>query len=124
AFRGGVPMKPSAYGEPRAPRGWSIWSRAEIAARHRIGVDKMMIGIDFPHSEGAWRFGTDNYIKATFGAEHVPAGEARQMFGETAAALYGFDLDALNTVADKIGGDEDEVLTAPEGQPTYRGDLD
>jgi hypothetical protein len=104
--------------------GSSIFSRAEIGARDRIGVDKMMIGIDFPHSEGAWRHGTGNYIKATFGAEHVPAGEARQMFGGTAAAVYGFDLDALNTVADKIGWDEDDVLTAPEVQPTYRGDLD
>jgi predicted TIM-barrel fold metal-dependent hydrolase len=119
-----VPMKPSDYWERQCHLGSSIWSRAEIAARHRIGVDKMMIGIDFPHSEGAWRFGTDNYIKATFGAEDVPAAEARQMFSETAAAVYGFDLDALNTVADKIGWDEDEVLTAPEVQPTYRGDLD
>jgi predicted TIM-barrel fold metal-dependent hydrolase len=119
-----VPMKPSDYWERQCHLGSSIWSRAEIAARHRIGVDKMMIGIDFPHSEGAWRFGTDNYIKATFGAEDVPAAEARQMFGETAAAVYGFDLDALKTVADKIGWDEDDVLTAPEVQPTYRGDLD
>jgi predicted TIM-barrel fold metal-dependent hydrolase len=119
-----VPMKPSDYWQRQCHLGSSIWSRAEIAARHRIGVDKMMIGIDFPHSEGAWRFGTDNYIKATFGAEHVPAGEARQMFCGTAAAVYGFDLDALNTVADKIGWDEDDVLTAPEVQPTYRGDLD
>ena len=46
------------------------------------------------------------------------------MFSETAAAVYGFDLDALHPVADKIGWDEDEVLTAPEVQPTYRGDLD
>jgi predicted TIM-barrel fold metal-dependent hydrolase len=119
-----IPMKPSDYWQRQCHLGSSIWSRAEIAARDRIGVDKMMIGIDFPHSEGAWRFGTDNYIKATFGAEHVPAGEARQMFGETAAAVYGFDLDALNTVADKIGWDEDDVLTAPEVQPSYRGDLD
>jgi predicted TIM-barrel fold metal-dependent hydrolase len=119
-----VPMKPSDYWERQCHLGSSIWSRAEIAARHRIGVDKMMVGIDFPHSEGAWRFGTDNYIKATFGAENVPAAEARQMFSETAAAVYGFDLDALHTVADKIGWDEDEVLTAPEVQPTYRGDLD
>jgi predicted TIM-barrel fold metal-dependent hydrolase len=119
-----VPMKPSDYWERQCHLGSSIWSRAEIAARHRIGVDKMMIGIDFPHSEGAWRFGTDNYIKATFGAENVPAAEARQMFSETAAAVYGFDLDALHTLADKIGWDEDEVLTAPEVQPTYRGDLD
>jgi predicted TIM-barrel fold metal-dependent hydrolase len=119
-----VPMKPSDYWQRQCFLGSSIWSRAEIAARDRIGVDKMMMGIDFPHSEGAWRFGTDNYIKATFGAEEVPAAEGRQLFSENAAAVYGFDLDALKTVADKIGWDEDQVLTAPEVQPTYRGDLD
>lgn len=119
-----VRIKPSDYWQRQCHLGSSIWSRAEIAARDRIGVDKMMIGIDFPHSEGAWRFGTDNYIKATFGAEHVPAHEARKMFSENAAALYGFDLEALNAVSDKIGWDEDDVLTAPETQPTYRGDLD
>ena len=70
--------------------GSSLFSRAEIEARHRIGVDKMMIGIDFPHSEGAWRYGTRNYVKATFGTEHVPASEARQMLGQTAADVFGF----------------------------------
>jgi len=119
-----IPLRPSEYWNRQCYLGSSLFSRAEIEARHRIGVDKMMIGIDFPHSEGAWRFGTDNYIKATFGAEDVPAAEARQVFSENAAAVYGFDLDALNTVADKIGWDEDDVLTAPEVQPTYRGDLD
>jgi len=46
------------------------------------------------------------------------------MFSETAAAVYGFDLEALNAVSDKIGWNEAEVLTAPEVQPSYRGDLD
>jgi predicted TIM-barrel fold metal-dependent hydrolase len=123
-IRDTVPMRPSEYWQRQCYLGSSIWSRAEIAARHRIGVDKMMIGIDFPHMEGAWRFGTDNYIKATFGTERVPADEARQMFSENAAAVYGFDLEALNLVSDKIGWDEDHVLTAPEVQPSYRGDLD
>jgi predicted TIM-barrel fold metal-dependent hydrolase len=113
-IRATVPMRPSDYWQRQCYLGSSIFSRAEIAARHRIGVDKIMIGIDFPHMEGAWRFGTDNYLRATFGAERVSADEARQMFSETAAAVYGFDLEALNTVSDKIGWGEDDVLTAPE----------
>jgi hypothetical protein len=84
----------------------------------------MMIGIDFPHSEGAWRHGTGNYIRATFGAEHVPVDEAQQMLGENAAELYGFDYPALERIADKIGLESDKVLTPPEVQPSYRGDLD
>ena len=46
------------------------------------------------------------------------------MFSENAAAVYGFDLEALNAVSDKIGWDEDDLLSPPEVQPSYRGDLD
>jgi len=61
-----VAMKPSECWNRQCYLGSSLFSRAEIAARHRIGVDKMMIGIDFPHSEGAWKFGTGTYVKAKF----------------------------------------------------------
>jgi predicted TIM-barrel fold metal-dependent hydrolase len=118
-----VPMRPSEYWNRQCYLGSSLFSRAEIAARHRIGVGKMMIGIDFPHSEGAWRYGTRNYVKATFGAEQVPVSEARKMLGGTAAEVFGFDLQALDGIAEKIGLDEADVLSPPEVQPTYRGDL-
>lgn len=117
-------MRPSEYWRRQCYLGSSIYSRAEVAARHRIGVDKMMIGIDFPHSEGAWRYGTRNYVKATFGAERVPADEARRMLGQTAAGVFGFDLSALDKLADRIGLDEADVLTPPDVQPQWRGDLD
>ena len=119
-----VPMRPSEYWRRQCYLGSSLFSRAEIAARHQIGVDKMMIGIDFPHSEGAWRYGTGNYVKATFGTERVPADEARRMLGTNAAELFGFDLAALDKLATRIGMDADDVLTPPEVQPAYRGDLD
>ena len=119
-----VPMRPSEYWHRQCYLGSSLFSRAEIEARHRIGVDKMMIGIDFPHSEGAWRHGTRNYVKATFGAEQVPASEARLMLGKTAADVFGFDLAALDRLAGQIGLDEADVLTPPDVRPTYRGDLD
>jgi predicted TIM-barrel fold metal-dependent hydrolase len=119
-----IPMKPSEYWLRQCWLGSSIYSRAEVAARHQIGVDKMMIGIDFPHSEGAWRHGTRNYVKATFGAERVPADEARLMLGETAANVFGFDLPALSKVAARIGMDTDDVLTPLDVQPAWRGDLD
>ena len=119
-----VPLRPSEYWSRQGYLGSSLFSRAEVAARHRIGVDKMMIGIDFPHSEGAWRYGTRNYVKATFGAEQVPAGEARRMLGTTAAEVFGFDLAALDKLASQIGMDPADVLTPPGVQPHYRGDLD
>jgi len=119
-----IPLRPSEYWNRQCYLGSSLFSRAEIEARHRIGVDKMMIGIDFPHSEGAWRYGTRNYVKATFGTEQVPASEARQMLGQTAADVFGFDLAALDKLVSTIGLDEADVLTPPDVQPTYRGDLD
>jgi predicted TIM-barrel fold metal-dependent hydrolase len=119
-----VPLRPSEYWQRQGYLGSSLFSRAEVAARHRIGVDKMMIGIDFPHSEGAWRYGTRDYVKATFGAERVPAGEARRMLGATAAEIFGFDLAALDQLASRIGMDEGDVLTPPDVQPHFRGDLD
>jgi predicted TIM-barrel fold metal-dependent hydrolase len=119
-----IPLRPSDYWERQCYIGSSIFSRAEIAARHRIGVDKMMIGMDFPHSEGAWRHGTLTYLQATFGAEHVPEAEAQMMLNRTAASLYGFDLAALDPIAGKVGLELADVLTAPVVQPSLRGDLD
>jgi predicted TIM-barrel fold metal-dependent hydrolase len=118
-----IPMRPSEYWQRQCYLGSSLFSRAEVAARDRIGVDKMMIGIDFPHSEGAWRYGTSNYVKASFGAERVSESDARRMLGENAASVFGFDLPALQRIADRIGLDPEDVLTPPEIQPTYRGDL-
>lgn len=119
-----VPLRPSEYWQRQCHLGSSLFSRAEIAARHRIGIEKMMIGMDFPHSEGAWRYGTRNYLQATFGAERVPSDEARRLLGTTAAEVFGFDLAALNRLAQTIGPDEADILTPPQVQPVYRGDLD
>lgn len=119
-----VPLQPSEYWNRQCYLGSSLFSRAEIAARHSIGVEKMMIGIDFPHSEGAWRYGTQDYVQATFGAEHVPADEARKMLGETAAAVFGFDFAALQKISDEFGLDESLLLDGPSVKPEWRGDLD
>jgi predicted TIM-barrel fold metal-dependent hydrolase len=119
-----LPLRPSDYWERQCHIGSSIFSRAEIAARDRIGIDKMMIGMDFPHSEGAWRHGTLTYLQATFGAEHVPEVDAQFMLNQNAASLYGFDLAALDSIAGKVGLELEDVLTAPAVQPSLRGDLD
>jgi predicted TIM-barrel fold metal-dependent hydrolase len=119
-----IPMRPSEYWLRQCYIGSSIFSRAEIAAREQIGVGKMMIGMDFPHSEGAWRHGTLTYLQATFGAVRVPEADARRMLAENAASVYGFDLPALGVISSQIGLDLDDVLTAPAVQPSLRGDLD
>ena len=118
-----IPRPPSEYWQRQCYIGSSIFSRAEIAARESIGVDKMMIGMDFPHSEGAWRHGTLNYLQATFGTEHVPETDARRMLHANAAKVYGFDLDKLHTITARAGLDTTDILTPPLTQPDLRGDL-
>ena len=98
-------------------------ARAEIAARHDIGLDKMMIGMDYPHHEGTIGLGTRNYLRATFGAERVPEHEARTMLGKTAARVFGFDMDKVRAAAREVGPLPDEVLTPPEEDLYPRGDV-
>jgi predicted TIM-barrel fold metal-dependent hydrolase len=119
-----IPMRPSEYWARQCFLGSSIFSRAEVAARESIGVDKMMIGLDFPHSECGWRHGTLTYLQATFGAEQVSPADARKMLSGNAAAVYGFDLDALGPISTRCGLEIEDVLTAPSVQAHLRGDLD
>jgi hypothetical protein len=93
-------------------------SKEEIRRRHAIGCDVAMWGTDYPHPEGTWP-NTIARLRSDFG--DVPVGDTRQMLGETAARCYGFDLDALRPIADKIGPtpadlgqDPSRVTTAEE----------
>jgi hypothetical protein len=71
-----------------------------------VGVDKIMWGSDFPHREGCWPFSREHLRLSFAGVE--PA-EVAAMVGGNAAAVYGFDLDALAPVAERIGPRVDEV---------------
>jgi predicted TIM-barrel fold metal-dependent hydrolase len=118
-----IRSKPSEYFARQCYLGSSTFSRAEIAARNEIGIDKMMIGMDFPHHEGTVVETTEEYLRATFGAERVPLAEAAMMLGETAARVFGFDLDALEPIAARVGLRSENVLTPPERDLFPRGDV-
>jgi hypothetical protein len=75
-------------------------SREEIRRRHVLGLDAVMWGTDYPHPEGSWPH-TAAKLKADFC--EVPVEETKQLLGGTAAKVYGFDLGALQAVADRIG---------------------
>src|SRR5262249_1928096 len=79
-----VKLKPSEYFARQCHMGSSLLSEAEAASRHRIGVHKIQIGVDYPHHEGTWAAGpgTPDYLRATLGVNRVPADEARLMLGE------------------------------------------
>jgi predicted TIM-barrel fold metal-dependent hydrolase len=118
-----LPSKPSEYFQRQCFLGSSIFSRAEVAARGEIGIDKMMLGMDFPHHEGTLLQTTKEYLRATLGATHVPLEEARCLLGYNAAKVYGFDLDRLGSIATRTGLRADGVLTPPDRDLFPRGDV-
>jgi predicted TIM-barrel fold metal-dependent hydrolase len=95
-----LPRSPSEYWERQCFVGSSSVSRAETDMRYEIGVDCMMFGSDYPHVEGTWPR-TFDWVAATLGG--IPEVEQRKILGGNAARLYGFDLDLLEPIAQRVG---------------------
>lgn len=118
-----IRSKPSEYFQRQCYLGSSVLARSEIAARHRIGLPNMMVGMDMPHHEGMLIESTQEYLKATLGAEQVPVDEARMLLGGNAAAVFGFELEKLTLIAERVGPSPEDVLTLPERDLYARGDV-
>jgi predicted TIM-barrel fold metal-dependent hydrolase len=120
-----VKHKPSFYFERQVHMGSSLLSRAEAAAREEIGVNKIMIGADYPHHEGTWGAGpgTTEYLQATLGAAGVPPADARLMLGTNAVDTFHLDGAALRKVADEVGTPIPELLKPPTKEWFPRGDV-
>jgi predicted TIM-barrel fold metal-dependent hydrolase len=56
-----------------------------IDTRHAIGVENVMVEVDYPHGDGTWP-DTQQVIEECWG--HIPTDELRAMCCENAAALY------------------------------------
>jgi len=56
-----------------------------IDTRHAIGVENIMVEVDYPHGDGTWP-DTQRVIEECWG--HIPTSELRAMCSENAAALY------------------------------------
>ncbi len=116
-MKGIVSKLPSDYFGTNIFIGASTMSKEEIRRRHVIGTDVAMWGTDYPHPEGTWP-NTVARLRSDFG--DVPVDDARAMLGLTAARCYGFDLDALAPIAQRIGttpedfGQDPTVRTDPE----------
>jgi len=74
--------------------------KAEAEMRHRIGVDRLMWGSDYPHVEGTWPH-TRRWLETAF--EGVSRPEAERMLGGNAVECYGFDAARLAEVALRVG---------------------
>lgn len=105
--RGLARLKPSeyfarhCYVTPSSPR------PAEIALRDRLGVERIMFGVDYPHPEGTWP-NTREWIREAL--RGVPEDEARRFLGENAIECYGLDRVYLERIAARIAPSPAELL--------------
>lgn len=103
----GMSMTPSEYFQRNFWVGASFLRPSESALRYDVGVDRIMWGADYPHSEGSYPYTTEA-LRAAFAP--CPPEETRRMLETTAADVYGFDLDMLQTIGDEVGPTVAEVL--------------
>jgi len=94
-----LPNPPSFYAKRNCWYGASFPSPRDIRGRDVVGVDKILWGNDYPHYEGCYPYSRENM---RFAFSDVPEDEVRMMLGLNAATLYGFDLDALRPIAERL----------------------
>ena len=114
--RPALSLTPSEYWARQCRVGSSFLRPSEGKLRDQVGVDKIMWGSDYPHLEASFPFSLEA-LRLTFSA--VDQAEVAAMVGGNAAALYGFDLDALAPVAARVGPKVADVAqpldTLPKG---------
>jgi predicted TIM-barrel fold metal-dependent hydrolase len=109
-----LPLAPSEYFRRNCWVGVSFPSPVEAAARFDMPPDRFMWGSDYPHDESTYPDTREGLRRAFVGA---PAEELRRVLGGNAAALYGFDMDRLRPIADRVGPTIGELAVPYEGVP-------
>lgn len=111
------PRRPSEYWHDHGFVAASLADKHEWSLRHEIGVRNMMFGADFPHPEGTYPH-TLTALRHVLGG--APEHELREVLGHNAARVFGFDLDFLGPIADRIGPTVEDLAVplAPADIPT------
>jgi predicted TIM-barrel fold metal-dependent hydrolase len=99
-LQGKISKLPSEYFGTNIFAGASTMSKEELRRRHVLGLDAVMWGTDYPHPEGSWPNTAAKLKKDFF---DIPVEETAKIIGGVAADVYGFDLTALQPIADRIG---------------------
>lgn len=86
----------------------SLTVRKDLDARYEVGVDRILWGSDYPHHEGSF---PHNKLAVRLLFHDIPEDEVRAMTSLNAAKIYGFDLDMLQTIADRVGPSVAEMAT-------------
>ncbi len=105
-----LPSRPSEYYRRQCYLGASFLDENAAAARHQIGVDKLLWGSDYPHIEGTWPH-TKERLRQVFSG--VARDEVARILGGNAAAVYGFDVRALAPLAAQFGPPLDSIGVQP-----------
>jgi len=111
---GTLQLAPSEAWARQCFAGASFFRPAECELRHEIGVYKIMWGQDYPHVEGTYPYTTEA-LRHTFAG--VDGDEVAAMVGGNAGHVYGFDLAALGTVAERVGPRVREVAEPLDSIP-------
>jgi predicted TIM-barrel fold metal-dependent hydrolase len=104
-------LAPSEYFRRNVFLGASLFLPGESELRYEIGVDNIMWGVDYPHSEGTYPYSLQA-LRMLFG--RVPEDEVRKMLGATAAEVYRFDYEFLQGLADQVGPTVQTIREEPE----------
>ncbi len=107
-------LSASEYWQRNCWFGASLLRPSDMAIRGQLGVNKLMWGADYPHTEGSFPY-TRVGLRLVF--SEVPEAEVRMMTSGNAAHVYDLDLDRLQAIADQIGPTMEEVsrpVTAEE----------
>ncbi|HEX6526267.1 MAG TPA: amidohydrolase family protein [Streptosporangiaceae bacterium] len=97
---GRLSLRPSDYWRRQCYAGASFMHPSETAIRDQIGVDKIMWGSDYPHTESSFPY---SEAAIRFGYAGVPGAQVEQMLSANAARVYNFDLARLSARARDIG---------------------
>jgi predicted TIM-barrel fold metal-dependent hydrolase len=119
---GRLPRTPSEYFAANCSVAASMMAAYEVDERHDVGVDRLMWGGDYPHSEGCWPR-SQLSIRFAFANSDADDDEFRAILGENAVRIFNLDRAALRTVADRIGPTISEIRNPvpPSEVPEFRG---
>jgi predicted TIM-barrel fold metal-dependent hydrolase len=80
----------------------------DLRPAHDLGTPNLMWGADVPHSEGTSPFTLEALRTMLW---DLPEGDVNTLVATRAASVYGFDLDELQPIADRIGPTIAEIKT-------------
>jgi predicted TIM-barrel fold metal-dependent hydrolase len=83
-------------------------AEGETRSGFHVGVDALMYGVDFPHFETCFHRNMGE-VATLVSTPVISEADAHNIFFDTAADLYGFDMDALQPDIDRVGFELSDV---------------